>query len=169
MCICMLTLLFILIHFIQLVVIKIYAHGFTAIHLFILSFTFIFVSRINFLVSEVKKNKKTWNLSLLFVLLILCLRWNWSVFIWNYLCFVFIFESHYHLVCNSSLAIVVVVFFPSTLNILYNYLLLLFVFVVGKPAVLLLLPGWSYIFPLHFVFRNFTMMYLIRISLHLFY
>ena len=145
-------------------------NSFTAIHLFILSFTFIFVSRITFLVSEVKTNKKTWYLSLLFVLLIVCLRWNWSVFIWNYLCFVFTFESHHHLVCNSSLAVFFCLFVCfSTLNILYNYLLLLFVFVVGKPAVLLLLSGWSYIFPLHFVFRNFTMMYLIRISLHLFY
>lgn len=80
-------------------------NSFTAIHLFILSFTFIFVSRITFLVSEVKTNKKTWYLSLLFVLLIVCLRWNWSVFIWNYLCFVFTFESHHHLVCNSSLAV----------------------------------------------------------------
>ena len=73
--------------------------------IFILSFTFIFVSSITFLVSEVKTNKKTWYLSLLFVLLIVCLRWNWSVFIWNYLCFVFTFESHHHLVCNSSLAV----------------------------------------------------------------
>ena len=142
-------------------------NSFTAIYLFILSVTFIFVSRITFLVLRLKTNKKHLKSFLVICSIIVCLKWICSIFIWNYLCFVFTFESHYHLVCNSSLA--VLFFFPSTWNILYNYLLLLFVFVVRKPAVLLLLPGWSNIFPLHFVFRHFTMMYLIRVSLHLFH
>lgn len=133
----------------------------------ILSFTFIFVSSMTFLVSEVKtKQNKQTNLKSFLVICSINSVLEMELvnfYLWNYLCFVFTFESLYYLAWNSSLA--VILFFQH------------FTYPTQLPSAFICFCCWEASFsyccswlilyiPFAFVFRNFTMMYLIRISLH---
>lgn len=122
MCMFMSTLLFTLIYFIQLVVIKIYPHNeqfhcSSAIH----SFIYFYISFQDKIVSEVKNKpeKPTITTKLFFVIcsnasmlamkpLNFCLKLS---------CFIFTSEEHYHLVCNSSLAVIFIQHFKFPMQL----------------------------------------------------